>query len=368
MLTDEERVLRDGLRALGAAPPAPPAERVASSVRRARRIRARQVAVAGLAVVAIAGPAAIVAGGMERRGAPVASPATWPDRRNPAFHDLAEEALDHWKQGTDVGEGGLGPGETIHWLYADAIPGSDHAAVAFATCAGDECSRLVLTTVRHRPSLGSTWVRVTRQLSPYGSLGPLSAFVDAVGTGGVPGNAVFVLPSPGTARVTYESQARYPGTGGTAELTPTTNGAFVGLVGPVSDTASVVTYDRDGEQLDVGPVGAVGEISSIGHAPYVDAIEQVPGYDVVWQTRGQVRGHPWQPRDHSITAPHAVFARCLNGVDMLVIAGEASKTVPCDGETHLVGEVDEVKSSPVIVSVHGDDDYTTYAVAVGVPS
>jgi hypothetical protein len=384
----DEDDLRQGLRALSAAPPAALGGLEERSVLRARHIKVRRVATAALTVVALAAPAALVAVRLgDKPPARLAPVASWPDRRDPALHEVASAAFADWAR-TDA----LNPGETIRWLYAANVPHTDEIAVAFATCDAERCSRIVIAHADRNAAESdpgddpdvSPWRERTYPLDdtlpppvPATYLTPPDGDEDLG-----PTNVVAVVAPPGGVRVTWTSPARFPGTGGSGEL-ELRDGAFVGDVGYLSDQVTFTVRDRYGRELYTGLVGDPAERGLVPNAPQVPEIELPAGYESHASERGQATARSGLSIQRGVTKkPYTVFVRCRGSAPLVVVAdGRRGKAV-CDGQVHaVVSDVpvstdrsedtrdhmaDDVPVDEGDVEIYheSDDPYTTFALAI----
>lgn len=359
MLIDEDD-LRTGLRALAAAPPPQPADRVESSVRRAGTIRRRRAATVSLAVlgpaVALGALALIPAG--DAGPAPLAK---WPDRRDPALVATSEVALGEW---LDRSRTPLGPDRRVRWLYAGRVPGADGVVVAFATCGPVGCDRVVgmLGPADATPDgdpNSSEWLMDSRDLDPAAPPAPYTTYLDGPRASNGPTNVVFVLAGPDAARVTWESPARMPGTGGSGELARA-GGAFAANVGYLSAQATVTVYDGAGVVVHRGQVAGADRVPS---ARLLDGdLDPGPGWDVFTSMSGQL-SYQDDFEDTTVDRPYAVFVRCLGPGPMAVVLDGEETDATCDGRVRRVTPVRPAPRDGVTTRLTAYDPFTVYEVA-----
>ena len=365
MLIDDENDLRAGLRALTADPPAQPVDRVDAAVRRAGAIRRRRAAVTAVAML-------LPAAGFGTRhllpdpGRAFTPVAEWPDARDRSLDRYAAEALREWDERYDTD---LAPGETVRWLYSGRVPGTESIVVAFATCVVDRCGRLVLlhglTKDVGTPDGDrsfSHWTGETRAIDPDAEPAPLSAYYWGADAGRGSTNVVFVLAGPDAARVTYESPARRPGTGGSGEI-PRAGAVFAADVGYLSAPATITVRDRDGDVRYRGPVGTPDDIPSV---PRVDHVDPGPRYDVDLSMSGQLSDGDDSLRHGSLGAGrYVVFVRCLGDRALRVTVEGVPHRTPCDGRARRVtAPFPKPRDRWLEIELRTSDRYTAFALAV----
>lgn len=368
----DERDLREGLRTLTAARPPAPAGRAAAAVRRARRIRRTRAAGSALAVAALVVPVVVLASPRPPRPAPVAASLPvhrWPDRSDPSLRAAAERAVANYLRAP-----GERPEGEARVLWSGRVPGASSVAVAFAFCGRDSCSRAVLAhTDSTRPEADdeatrSSWLTVTRTVTAGVPDAPLAAYLPglepSVGAGAT--NYLLVVAPPEATEVTWRSEPRRTGTGGSGTL-PREGTAFAGPIGWVSDLTTVLARTADGAVAAQGIVGEYGEQSSIGRAPWVPVVDDQPGWRISARTTSQLGIDGFGHNHRALRRAYAVFVRCeaFRAVTMTVDGKRA--TVPCDGEVHRVDAPGPPPAGGAMVELDGDP-YTGFSVAWAEPA
>lgn len=366
MTIHDEQDLRDRLRAVSAATPPAPPERVDAAVRLAGSIKRRRAAVAAVAVLV---PAAAFGVGLTRPAPPAgyASPASWPDRRDPALADLEEAAIASWRDA-----GGLLPGERVRWLWSGRVPATGNVAMAFATCAGETCSRVVLQRgdedLLREPRLPATsWDTTTWDVPPGGQAPPLSEYfeTDATYDSG-PRTVLFVLPSPDAAEVAYETPVRGEIGGAAGSLEPL-RGAFTGDVGYLVGDATITVRDEGGTALYTGQVG---DQDSVGSAELISGTDLPPGFEERTTDSGQVgRAFNGKGTERNARERLALFVRCAGRAPLDVTFEGQEERVPCDGATHQVGDVTPFHAPFDVFEYRAvsTDPYAVYAATLAEP-
>lgn len=359
MRIDDENDLRTGLRALTAAPPPQPPDRALRSIAHARTIRRRRAAAASLAVLVPAVALGVLALVPAREARPVPL-AKWPDRRDPALVATSEVALGEW---LDRSSTPLGPDRRVRWLYAGRVPGVDGVFVAFATCGPVGCDRFVAmlgpadATPDGDPN-SSAWLMDSRDLDPAAPPAAYTRYLDGPRTTNGPTNVVLAVAGPDAARVTWESPARRPGTGGSGELADA-GGAFAANVGYLSDHATVTVYDRAGAVVHRGPVAGADRVPS---ARWLDGdLDPGPGWAVLSAMKGQLR-YQDHSEDTTIDRPYAVFVRCLGPGPMAVVLDGEETDATCDGRVRRVTPVRPAPRGGVTTRLTAHDPFTVFEV------
>ncbi|HWL36934.1 MAG TPA: hypothetical protein VNQ77_12130 [Frankiaceae bacterium] len=364
MTIHDEQDLRERLLAVSAATPPAPASRADSAVRRAAGIQRRRAAVAAVAVLV----PAFVVGAVALRPAPsvdYASPASWPDRRDPALADLEEPAVADW-----ANSAGLAPGERVHWLWSGRVPATGYVVMAFAVCAEDTCGRTVLQygdeDLLREPG-ENAWQTTSWDIAPGTPAPPLSEYLvtDATYRAG-PRTVLFVLPAPDAAEVSYDSPAR-AGRGGAAGRLAPLDGAFAGDVGYLAEHATITVRDEGGR---VRHTGLVGDEDSVGSAERIDTVAIPPGYDAVATQWNQIGTTP-ETNAHlnASRRERALFLRCAAIAPMRVVVNGVETQVRCDGITRMVAPPALPLGGTYEYTLSSDDPYAVYVAteAVAVP-
>jgi hypothetical protein len=369
MVVEDE--LRNGLRALTAAPEPLPYDLAERSAARAVVQRRRRVALTAVAAAtAVVAAVPLTASVRHPKPLPMArSLRTWPQYVDP-----------HWAAAYDVAKGeyershGGPPSGTARPLYVGGIDQDARALadvwVVWAYCGPNDCTRVVSATAHVDDAFATGtephlnyWDWHDGEIVPGAPTVPLGALLVGASRGHGSTTVVAVLPPPDTTAVSWSSDERRPGTGGSGEL-------------PAAPAGSV-------HFGNVGYVSAPVRISVEGRSPYAGRV-QLPGQQdpepgfTRWPSKVEVPA-PYQPTfssewqtnrpfryesDTGARGRAAVYAVCDGTGSVTLTLEGVSGPLPCDGVGRLVLQ-DVPISGGFVLEIPAADPYSAVAFAVG---